>query len=205
MVIIDHLFFVYFKKKPIDMLKDLVLKSRSYRRFYQDHKVSYDDLKDLIELARFTPSARNLQPFQYYLSADIETNNKIFSTLTWAGYLKDWDGPAEGERPAAYIVIVGNRRLTQNFFCDHGIVAQTILLGAVEKDLGGCILAYINKQELKDLLNIERHFEVLLVIAIGKPKEQIVLEDVKEGNIKYYRDENGVHHVPKRSLDDLLL
>jgi len=125
--------------------------------------------------------------------------------LTWAGYLKDWDGPAEGERPAAYIVIVGNRRLTQNFFCDHGIVAQTILLGAVEKDLGGCILAYINKQELKDLLNIERHFEVLLVIAIGKPKEQIVLEDVKEGNIKYYRDENGVHHVPKRSLDDLLL
>lgn len=187
------------------MLKDLVVKNRSYRRFYQDHKISISELKELIELARLTPSGRNLQPLKYFLSADIKTNEKIFSTLAWAGYLKDWDGPEEGEKPTAYVVILGDTRLTKNYYCDHGIVSQTILLGAVEKGLGGCIFASIKREKLKDLLKIDDHFEVLLVLAIGKPKEQVVIEEVKEDDIKYYRDKNNVHHVPKRSLDDLII
>ena len=187
------------------MLKDLVLKNRSYRRFYQDHKINRNDLTDLIELARLTPSGRNLQPLKYYLSADEETNEKVFSTLAWAGYLKDWDRPEEGEKPTGYIVILGDTRLTKNYFCDHGIVSQTILLGAVEKGLGGCIFASIKREKLKELLKIDNHFEVLLVLAIGKPKEEVVVEDVVNDDIKYYRDDNQVHHVPKRSVDELVI
>ncbi|MFP4023126.1 MAG: nitroreductase family protein [Thiohalospira sp.] len=187
------------------MLKDLILTNRSYRRFYQNHKISIEELKDLVELARLSASGRNLQPLKYFLSADEETNQKVFSSLAWAGYLKDWDGPEEGEKPSGYIIILGDTRLTKNYFCDHGIAAQSILLGAVEKQLGGCIFASIQREKLKQLLNIKNHFEVLLVIALGKPKEKVVIEEVKNGDIKYYRDEKQVHHVPKRNLDELII
>lgn len=186
-------------------MKDLILKNRSYRRFYQDHKIAIETLTDLVELARLSPSGRNLQPLKYYLSADEETNEKIFSTLAWAGYLKDWDGPEEGEKPSAYIVILGDTRLTTNFMCDHGIVSQSMLLGAVEKGLGGCILASVKREKLKEFLALDDFYDVLLVIALGKPKEEVVIEDVKNEDIKYYRDENQVHHVPKKSLNDLII
>ncbi len=187
------------------MLKDLILKNRSYRRFYEEHKIAVEELKELVNLARLSASGRNLQPLKYFLSADEETNQKVFSTLAWAGYLKDWDGPEEGEKPSGYIVILGDTSLTKNYFCDHGIAAQSMLLGAVDKELGGCIFASIQREKLKQLLNIENHFEVLLVIALGKPKEKVVIEEVKNGDIKYYRDEKQVHHVPKRSLDELII
>jgi nitroreductase len=127
------------------MLKDLILKNRSYRRFYQDHKITISDLEELVDLARLSASGRNLQPLKYFLSADSETNEKIFSTLAWAAYIKDWVGPEEGEKPTGYIIILGDTRLTNNFLCDHGIVSQSMLLGAVEKKLGGCIFASINR------------------------------------------------------------
>jgi nitroreductase len=187
------------------MIKELVLKNRSYRRFYQDSKISINDLKELVELARLSASGKNLQALKYFLSADNETNAKIFSTLAWAGYLKDWDGPKEGEKPTGYIVILGDQRLTKNYFCDHGIASQSMLLGAVEKELGGCIFASIKREKLKELLHIEDYFEVLLVIALGKPKENVIVEEVINDNIKYYRDEKQIHHVPKRNLNDLII
>ena len=187
------------------MIKDLVIKNRSYRRFYQDHKISINELRELVDIARLSPSGRNLQPLKYYLSVDEITNEKVFSTLAWAGYLKDWDGPEEGEKPTGYIVILGDTHLTNNFMCDHGIVSQSMLLGAVEKGLGGCIFASIKREKLKELLNIDDHFEVLLVIALGKPKEEVIIDEVKNDDIKYYRDEKQVHHVPKRTLHEIVI
>jgi len=187
------------------MIQDLILKNRSYRRFYQDHKISIEELTELVNLARLSPSGKNLQPLKYFLSVDDVTNEKIFSTLAWAGYLKDWDGPEEGEKPSGYIIILGDTRLTKNFMCDHGIVSQSMLLGAVEKGLGGCIFGSIKREKLKELLKIENHFEVLLVIAIGKPKEKVVIEKVIDNNIKYFRDENQTHYVPKRNLKEIII
>ncbi len=187
------------------MLKELIYKNRSYRRFYEDYKISIEELKELVDLARLSASGRNLQPLKYYLSADKETNDKVFSTLAWAGYLKDWNGPEEGERPSGYIVILGDTQLTKNYYCDHGIASQSILLGAVEKGLGGCIFASVQREKLTKLLSIDERFEILLVLAIGKPKEVVVIEGVKIGNIKYYRDSGQVHHVPKRSLEEIIV
>lgn len=187
------------------MIKDLILKNRSYRRFFQEHAISFDFLKELVSLARISPSGRNLQPLKYWLSCDPETNEKIFQTLSWAAYLKDWNGPGEGEKPSAYIVILGDTRLTTNFMCDHGIVSQSMLLGAVEQGLGGCIFASINRKKLAELLKLDDYFEILLVLVLGKPKETVVIDDVKNDDIKYYRDEKQVHHVPKRSIDELIL
>ncbi len=188
------------------MLKDLVQKSRSYRRFYQNEAVSIETLRELVDLARLSPSSRNSQPLRYILSCDPEKNAVIFKRLGWAGYLKSWGGPEEGERPSAYILVLGDTEINPTFGCDHGIAAQTILLGATEKGLGGCIIGTVQRPSLMEALNIPSKYEILLAIALGKPKEVVVIDPVgPEGDIKYWRDENQVHHVPKRALNDLII
>jgi nitroreductase len=188
------------------VIRDLVLKNRSYRRFYQDIPVSLETLKELVDLARLSGSGANKQPLKYVLSCDPAMNARIFPELAWAGYLKDWPGPEAGERPAAYVIILGDKTVSQTFGCDHGIAAQSILLGAVELGLGGCIIGSIRKAELSRSLAIPAEYEILLVIALGKPKETVVLEAVgPDGDIRYWRDEQAIHHVPKRSLGEIIV
>ena len=188
------------------MIEDLIRRNRSYRRFHQDVSVSGKTLRDLVDLARLSASGANLQPLKYVLSSDPETNATIFPHTRWAGYLKDWDGPDEGERPAAYIVMLGDTEIRSSFGCDHGIAAQSIMLGATERGLGGCILGALDRSALRETLDIPERYDILLVLALGKPIETVVLEEIgPEGDIKYYRDQSGVHHVPKRSLEELIL
>ena len=188
------------------MIGNLVLKNRSYRRFYQEVATELKTLRGLVDLARLSASAANSQPLKYTLSCDPQKNASIFSHLAWARYLKDWPGPSEGERPSAYIVLLGDTEISKSFGCDHGIAAQSILLGAVEKGLGGCIIASVDKDGLYKALGIPTRYEILLVLALGKPKETVVVESVAPGgDIKYWRDSEGVHHVPKRSLDDIIV
>ncbi|MGP7971384.1 MAG: nitroreductase family protein, partial [Desulfobaccales bacterium] len=143
---------------------------------------------------------------KYLLSCEPCGNADIFSCLAWAGYLKDWPGPSEGERPAAYIVVLGDTEISKNFGCDHGIAAQSILLGARAQGLGGCMLGSIQRDRLRQIFQIPENLEILLVIALGRPKETVVLEEVAPGgSIKYWRDAAEVHHVPKRRLQDIIL
>ena len=160
------------------MIKELVKKNRSYRRFYQEKKLTRQQLMELVETARLTPSAANRQPFKYRIVCDEEENEKVFRLLGFAGYLKDWDGPSEGEKPTGYIVITCPANVNDEV--DAGIVGQTMLLAATEAGFGGCFF--------------------------GNVKEEVVLEDIPaDGDIKYYRDENQVHHVPKKRIEDIVL
>lgn len=186
------------------MLKELILKNRSYRRFEEDHEVNREDLLDMIDSARLSASARNSQPIKYAISNERELNALIFPNLAWAGYLKDWPGPEPGERPSAYISQLHDTRIEGNYFCDDGIAAQSILLTAVEKGLGGCIIASVKKESLSKVLGLPDYLKIIQVIALGKPAEKVVIEEVKDNDIKYWRDENGVHHVPKRSVEELV-
>ncbi len=187
-------------------LKDLLLKNRSYRRFYQNEEITIHQLRELIDLARLSPSGGNLQPLKYFLSNTAEKNEVIFASLAWAGHLKEWPGPEKGEQPSAYIIILGDSSIKTQVKNDQGIAAQSIILGAVEMGLGGCIIGSVKREKLRDALGIGSHYEILLVIALGKPKETVVIENLNDaGDIRYWRDENQVHHVPKRSLDDLIL
>ena len=188
------------------MIEELIRGNRSFRRFYENEPVSLETLKWLVNLSRLSASAANLQPLKYILANEPSQNAAIFSCLAWAGYLKDWPGPVAGERPAAYIVILGDKDITQNFGCDHGIAAQSILLGAREQGLGGCMIGSITRDRLRELLNIPDKYDILLVLALGKPNEKVVLEEAAPGDdIKYWRDVQGVHHVPKRRLADIII
>ncbi len=189
------------------MIKDLVLKNRSYRRFYQDKLVSSETLRELIELARNTAASVNFQVLKYKLINNKDENAKVFDCLAWAGLLKDWNGPEEGERPSAYVIVLCDKSISQSKPIDVGISAQTILLGATEKGLGGCMFGSIKREKLAEYFNIDpERFSIELVIALGVPKETVKLVEIPEnGSTAYYRDENGVHYVPKRSLDEVII
>jgi nitroreductase len=187
------------------MLRELILKNRSYRRFYEAETISEETLKELVDLARLSPSSMNLQPLKYIISADKKTNDIIFPCLAWAGYLKEWKGPQEGERPAGYIIILDDMDIKKEVETDHGIAAQSILLGAVEKGLGGCILSSANRNKLQVELSIPANFKIHLVLALGKPKETVSIEPMHGVDVKYWRDEQSNHHVPKRLLDDIII
>ena len=188
------------------MIKDLIKKNRSVRRCKENESISFETLKNLVDLARLSSSAANKQPLKYILSNDPGRNEKIFDQLAWAGYLADWKGPAEGERPAAYIIICSDTRIAkEDINCDHGIAAQSILLGAVELGYNGCIIASINRKGLSADLAIPDELKILLVLALGVANEQVRIEPMNEDHgIKYWRDANSVHHVPKRSLDEVI-
>ena len=188
------------------MIADLVQKNRSCRRFYQNVPIESETLEELVGLTRYCASAANLQPLKYILSYEPEKNALIFKHLAWAAYLKEWKGPPEGERPSAYIIVLGDTTISKAFGCDHGIAAQTILLCATVMGLGGCMIGSIKRNELRQALSIPAHLEILLAIALGKPKETVVIETVgPDGDIKYWRDSQDVHHVPKRSLDEIIV
>ena len=182
------------------MLRDLVVKNRSYRRFYQDTTIELETLRELVDLARLSASAANRQALKYILSNDRKRNALIYPNI------RIDNDPPEGERPSGYIIILEDTTIKLILACDYGIAAQTIHLGAVEKGLGGCMIANIDRNGLREALEIPSRYEILLVLALGKPGEEMVIETVgPDGATQQWWDNDRVRHVPKRSLDDIIL
>jgi len=186
---------------------ELVRATRSFRRF-EPKDISLEELRELVNLARLTASAGNKQPLRYILVTDPKVREEIFPYLGWAAYLPEFKGPKPEERPTAYIAfLLKEEEMIKEFsLVDVGIAAQTILLAAREKGIGGCLIGSLNKKKLEEILEIEPGYRLFLVLALGYPKEKVVLEEgLVRGDIKYFRDEQDVHHVPKRTLQEVIL
>jgi nitroreductase len=185
--------------------EELVAKNRTYRRFDESHRIDDSILEKLINLVRLSASGANKQPLKYLIFNTPGDCERIFPFTAWAGYLQDWPGPEPGERPSAYIVILGDKTISETFGVDHGIAAQSIMLGASSQGLGGCMIASIRREGLRAAIGIPDQYEILLILALGKPVEKVVIDDIKDGDVKYWRDENKIHHVPKRTLQELII
>lgn len=190
-------------------MREIIAKTRTFRRFFQNEAISSDLLSELLDLARLGGSARNGQPWQYLVINTPEMCEKVFPFLGWAGYLTDWKGPIEGERPSAYILCLLNSNWLKGpeseAQFDLGVATQNLLLGAMEKRLGGCRIGSFNPK-LADLFDLHEFLDISLVVALGRPRETVIIEECKEdSDIKYWRDDDGVHHVPKRSLESCLI
>jgi nitroreductase len=186
-------------------LRDIVLKTRSYRRFDESHNIKYRTLENLIDLARLSATGANRQPLKFIIYNSPEECARVFPSLLWAGYLKEWDGPEPGERPSGYIIILGDKTISEAFGVDYGIAAQSIMLGATEADLGGCMIASIKREQLRSEFKIPEKYAILLVLALGKPVENVIIDEIKDGDVKYWRDDKKNHHVPKRTLEELII
>lgn len=190
-------------------MAELAAATRTIRRYREEQPIGEPLLRRLVDLARLGGSASNRQPLRYMIVTDERMRQQIFPCLTWAGYLSDWPGPAEGERPPAYIICLLDRERSAGrdryAYVDLGIATQNLLLGAAELGIFGCRIAAFSP-ELERELRVAERYRILLVVALGYPAEQVVLEEAAgELAVRYWRDENGVHHVPKRRLDDILL
>ncbi|MDY0212322.1 MAG: nitroreductase family protein [Desulfuromonadaceae bacterium] len=188
--------------------KELIEKTRNYHYFVESEKVSEKTLIDLVDLARLAPSTSNLnqQPLRYIISSDPARNEEIFETLSWQGYLRGWGGPIKGVKPTGYIIILGDKTICSSYVADQGIAAQSILLGATQTGLGGCIVAKIQRRKLREALDLPTRYEILLVVAIGKPGEKIIIEEQGPGKDAYgWHDDQGNYHLPKRTLDRVIL
>lgn len=186
--------------------RDLVTRSRSCRRFDGNFMVDDALLSDLVELACYSPSSANLQPLRYVPVTDPDERVEVFSCLRWAGYLREWPGPAVAERPTAYLVMLSEGVPAGDAACDSGIAAQTIMLGAADRGLGGCIIGSVDRDRLRAVLGIPDRYGLLLVLALGKPAETVVIEEIDKGDdIRYWRDQYGIHHVPKRKVGDVIM
>lgn len=188
---------------------ELVKKARTYRRFDADKKIDQKLLESLIDIVRNVPSPANIQPLRYCIVTDESVCAKIISQLSWAAYLTDWNCPKKNEVPTGYIVILRDINFPKIQNYDEGIALQTIQLAAAEKNLGSCCFGSFKKEEMKILLQLSENYEVSLVIALGYPSETVILEDVSTTDDalkhKYYRDSSDFHHVPKRTLDEVLI
>ena len=190
------------------MIQELVKQTRTVRRYKEEEPVDPRIVEELVNLARFGGSARNGQPLKYMIVIEKDMCEQVFPHLGWAGYLTDWPGPEPGERPTAYIIcLLAKDRCKgpeSEAHFDLGISTQNMLLGAAEKGIFGCRIASLSNK-LSDTLAIDEGHKILLVLALGYPAEKVVVEEMKtESDIKYWRDSDGVHHVPKRSLKDIL-
>jgi len=186
-------------------LKELIFKTRSNRRFDETYRIDDKTIESLIDLARLSPSGANKQPLKYIYCNTVSDCENVFPYLAWAGYLTDWPGPEKGERPTGYIIILGDRSISDIFGVDHGIAAQSIMLGATEAGLAGCIIGSIKREELGNELSLPDNLEILLIIALGKPVENVIVDEIKNNDVKYWRDSNKNHHVPKRNLAELII
>lgn len=190
-------------------MQEIIARTRTFRRFVEKETINTATLHELIDLARLGGSARNGQPWQYMIANSPKFCEKIFPYLGWAGYLTEWKGPIEGERPSAYILCLLNKNRLKGpeseAQFDLGIASQNMLLGAMEKRIGGCRIGAFNAK-LASLFKLPDHLQLSLVIALGKPRETVIIEECTgEDDIRYWRDEHGVHHVPKRSLESCLV
>ena len=188
------------------MLSELLLKSRSIRSFVPGKKVPRDVLLSMIEATRLCPSSANLQALKFRPVYDDKECDEVFSALKWAGYLPDGSVPPKGHESTSYIIICLDKNISSNvsaFNKDTGICAQTMMLCAAEAGFGGCMIGSFNREMLMSALSLPDNLEITLVLALGVPDEEPKIVDF-DGSTKYFR-ENGVHYVPKRSLEDILI
>lgn len=187
------------------MLTELLKKNRSYRRFVESDRIPQEQLCGWIGALRYCPSGRNIQPLRYAAVTDPDACAALFEGLSWAGYLPDWPGPEPGERPAAYAVQMLDTRITPNCLCDDGIQVQSLMLLATEAGYGGCIIKAFREELVRQVLQIPEQYKILYVMALGRPAEQVVIDSLAGDEVKYWRDEAGVHHVPKRAGAELIV
>jgi len=183
---------------------DVILSRRSIRRF-QQKEIPLDLLKKFVNAARIAPSAANLQPLEFFVVTDKELRTKVFKTLGWAAYIKPTWSPDKNERPMAYIIIiVKNHEKNPWYVRDSSFAAENIMLTAESEGIGSCILCKIDREKLHSILKLPKEYHVDSVIALGYKSENPVIVDMKDNDVKYWRDENEVLHVPKRKLQDII-
>ena len=183
---------------------ETIISRRTIRKFKQE-KIDPKILKKIVNAGRLAPSAANLQSLEYLIIDDEDLKKKVFPNIAWAGYIKPEGDPGKGEEPAAYIIILADKKINPAPERDIGASAENMNLVAGEEEIGCCWIGAFKKKKINEIIRVPANLSAELILAMGYPSEKPVPEDIEKGSsIKYYKDRSGTLHVPKRKLDDIL-
>ncbi|MGQ9801119.1 MAG: nitroreductase family protein [Candidatus Saccharicenans sp.] len=187
----------------MENLLDLIKRRRTIRQFRQE-EIPENVLLELADMGRLAPSAANMQPLEFLVVHEPEARKRVFPQLRWAAYINPAGNPQPGQEPTAYILILVNTKIRQNGYeYDVGAAAENIILGALTRGIGSCWLISVDRDRLKNVLEIPDDYKIDSVLALGYPAENPMVEDF-QGSVKYWKDEAGVLHVPKRRLSEIV-
>ncbi|MBU0515769.1 MAG: nitroreductase family protein [Proteobacteria bacterium] len=183
---------------------ETIIARRTVRAFGPE-PVTSDHLTKLVEAARVAPSAANKQPLAYIGVNDPDLLPRIFDCLKWAAYIAPAGDPPPGQEPRGYIVVLKDKKVADETFFryDVGAAVENMLLAAQEMGLASCWIASVNRPRVRDILDVPEDYDIDCVIALGKPAEHPVMVEMQGDDVRYWRDEAGVHHVPKRPLSKI--
>ncbi|MDK2902263.1 MAG: hypothetical protein PWQ93_182 [Clostridiales bacterium] len=182
---------------------DIILQRRTIRKFKQD-PISRDTLHKLLNAARVAPSGSNMQPLKYLVIDEPALVDAVFQTTSWANYLEGKGTPSPNEKPVVYIIVLADKEIREDGYAvDIGLALENLILTAWEEGIGCCVQGSIDRDKIKALFTIPDKYVITDAVAMGYRAEQPVLEDAQGDDIKYYKDENGVLHVPKRRLENI--
>ncbi len=189
------------------MLHETVAAARSIRSFDTSKPIKREVLVSFVDTLRLIPASCNYQALKYLIVTDKEECDFMRANTRWAALLPDYNGPDSDHSPTAYMIICHDTLVTENetmYLKDVGIAAQTVNLLAREKGIGCCMIGSFNLSKVSEYFSLSENIKPKLTLALGYPDESPVCED-EEGSVAYYRDENNVHHVPKRKTKDLII
>ncbi|MBE6598622.1 MAG: nitroreductase [Ruminococcaceae bacterium] len=191
------------------MLRSLVINSRSYRSFDESKTISEETLREIVDTVRLCPSAVNRQPLKYKLCTDKTEVEKVMALTAWAGLLKDITLPPEGHHPTAFVIICHDTTVSpdpKSSAVDVGIAAQTMMLAACEMGYGGCMIGAFDPDRVGETVRISAKYHPVLLVALGVPDEAVFITEIgKDGDTRYFRDKAGIHYVPKRAIDSVII
>ena len=180
----------------------LIATARSRRSFVQDETLPDDLHTEIVDALRLSPSAGTKQTIRIMLLAEPNDCDAIFHMTRWAAYLTD-GAPKPGHRPAAYAILLNDTSRGQLSPIDLGIAAQSINLTCCARGFACCMIGAFDKAQLSRRFIANDSLTPELVIAIGRPDENIAIETLTD-SVKYWRTPDGTHHVPKRRREDLI-
>jgi nitroreductase len=184
------------------MIYEKITQRRTIRRF-EPRSIPKKALERCVDAARLSPSARNSQPLKFVVVDDKVLLRKVFPTVKWAGSIPDYK-LSDNEGPQAYVIILLDTKIRDEACHDVGIAAMSISMVASEEGLGSCIMGAVDRDSLRNVLKISEDLRIELVVSLGYPAHKSKVEEMKNGNVKYWMDEEGTFHVPKRDLKSIL-
>lgn len=186
------------------MFFELAEKSRTARSFVSSRAVPEEDLMLIVDTARISPSARNLQRVRYAVITG-ENADGMFNNISLGGALKAEEKPTYADRAPAYIALLAPKTDTDpNLYIDIGIASEAVTLAARSLGYSTCIIRSFKPDYLASCIDTEK-YSTVVVIAVGVSREVAEVRNVTEGESLMYFKENGKHIVPKLSLDSVLL
>lgn len=189
---------------------EAVTKRRSIRRF-ENIPVAYGILEKCVNGARLAPSSWNHQVCEYIIVDDERLLYQVLNSLKgWGGKTRPEEGWPREFGPRAFIITLFNKTLEKELGAertagslDAGLATENILLTAMSHGLGSCPTRSFEEDKLKKLLNIPDKYDIAFVVALGYPDESPV-EETFTDSLDHQVDGQGVRHVPKRKLKDIM-